>query len=154
MAFTCSRIRFQEPVGHFISHIKADAVDIIIPDPALANVLKVVDDRLAVRIELSASCPQRQRSSTVRPSYLPPYSSLPVVDHEPVRVGESFPFFFTSSHGAKVCSTMVEHCVHHHPDSVFVRLFYQMSHRLGSPRTADRFLYNPSCRTYGWNLPP
>ena len=42
---------FQEPVGHFISHIKTDAVDIIVPDPAFANVLEIADHGFAVRIE-------------------------------------------------------------------------------------------------------
>ena len=116
---------FQETVGHFISHIEADAVYVKVPDPSLAHLAEIVDDLLIVRVELWHPVRKGKGIKSAVPCVLLLVRQGPLVDHEPVRIRGVLPVFQHVLPGAEVTPAVVEHRVHHDPDPQGVGLLHQ-----------------------------
>ena len=93
-----------------------------------------MDDLFAVRVQLWHLVRKGKRIVTSVPGTCLLIHLLPVIHHKPARIRGLFPVFLYVQPWREILSTMVEHGVHHHPDSVFMRLFDKMSHHLGIPK--------------------
>ena len=119
---------FQEPVRHFISHIKTDAVDVVFPDPSLAYITEIADDFFVICIELWHPVRKRKGIEPSVPGILMFAQVRPVLHHKPVRIPGSPSLFLDVQPGGELSPTVVEHCVHHHTDPFFMRLCHQAFH--------------------------
>ena len=123
----------QETVGHLISHVKADAIDIKIPDPPLAHAAEVIDDLIVVGVDLWHPVRKGKGVEPSVPCVLMLIRQGPLVDHEPVRVGGILPVLQHILPGGEPAPAVVEHRVHHDPDPQGVGLLHHSGKGLPVP---------------------
>ena len=113
---------FQEPVGDLVSHVKADPVDVVFPDPVLTHPAEVLDHFLVVCIEFGHPVCEGKGIEPSVPG-VPCLPDLgPVLHHEPFRIGGRSPFFLYIQPGREFPPAVVEHSVHHDADPPVVGL--------------------------------
>ena len=124
---------FQKAVRHLIPHVKAYAVDIILPDPALAHPAEILDHFRVIRVELRHPVCKGKRVEPAVPGVSLLSDLFPVLHHEPVRILRSSPLFLHIKPGAEFPAAVIEHCVQHDADPSFMCLRDKRLHRLIIP---------------------
>ena len=113
-------------MGNFISHVKPDSVNIEFADPVFAYFTEVLNYFFVICIQLWHSI---SKCKWIKPSIsriCPFFDCFPVMDHKPVCIRRFFFFLQNIQPWCKLSSTMIEHGVHHDPNPMLMRLFYQI----------------------------
>ena len=115
----------QETVGHLISHVEPDAVDVEFPDPSLTDLAEISDYFRIVGIQLRHPVRKGKGIESPVPGIPMPLKGIPVLYHEPVGIGGSALFLHHVRPWAKAPAAVVEDGIHHDADSMGMGFLYQ-----------------------------